>query len=69
MVSNAAKWKIDTEGFKPLLSWPQLFGWCFDDRAQSCSMQSCQVTAFGELGEVGGCYRKICKGCTILALK
>lgn len=69
VVSNAAKWKIDTEGFKPLLSWPQLFGWCFGDRAQSCSTQSPQVMAFGELGEVRGSYRKICKCCTILALQ
>lgn len=44
VVSNPMKWKIDNKGFKLLLSLPQLFGYCFDDRIHSCSTQIHKVT-------------------------
>lgn len=54
MVSNPMKWKIDNKGFKLLLSLPQLFGCCFDDRIHSCSTQIHKVTVISGTQKLGG---------------
>lgn len=48
------KWKIDNKGFKLLLSLPQLFGCCFDDRIHSCSTQIHKVTVISGTQKLGG---------------
>lgn len=57
VVSNPMKWKIDDKGFKLLLSLPQLFGCCFDDRIHSCSTQIHKVTVISGMHRGwGGLY-------------
>lgn len=54
------KWKIDNKGFKLLLSLPQLFGCCFDDRIHSCSTQIHKVTVISGTQKLeGGVYTGI----------
>lgn len=54
VLSNPMKWKIDNKGFKLLLSLPQLFGCCFDDRIHLCSTQIHKVMVISGTENLGG---------------
>lgn len=54
VVSNPMKWKIDNKGFQLLLSLPQLFGCCSDDRIHSCPTQIHKVTVISGTQNLGG---------------
>jgi len=61
VASNPVKWKIDSKGFKLLLSWVQLLGCSFGDRTHACSTQIHKVTAFSEICRSWGSHGVVWK--------